>query len=269
MNVEKMKIGIVIPLKSKAVSKNWNTTCENLKSTVNSVSNQTSNLFECVVIGHDCPDFMMGIDPPKGKVRFIKYDTFPPPVIGAVESENQLKYEFDRCHKILAGIAYLKSSFSDITHWFSLDADDLVQDKFVETLQSYHYADSIILDNGYIYFKNTGVINEEDEFSAYCGSSAIISDRLINLPEVIDESSHRSIPFGNISHVNMRQRLQQSGCKVVVAEERVIMYVRDNGENISNAAYANTLYKKMKKFIKMIVKYRHVDRATKQSFGLK
>jgi len=264
-----MKIGIVIPLKSKAVSKNWNTTCENLKSTVNSIMNQTSDSFECVVIGHDCPDFMIGINLQEDKVRFIKYDTFPPPIIGTAESENQLKYEFDRCHKILAGIVYLKNSFLDITHWYSLDADDLIQDKFVEAMQSYDYADSIILDNGYIFFKNTGVINKENEFSAYCGSSAIISDRLIKLPEVIDESSHRSIPFGNFSHVNMRNRLQQSGYRVVVAAERVVMYVRDNGENISNAAYTNTLHKKIKKFIKSIVKYRHVDRATKQSFGLK
>lgn len=264
-----MKIGIVIPLKSKAVSKNWNTTCDNLKSTVNSVINQTSDLFECVVAGHDCPDFMDGIEAKKRNIRFIRFDSFPPPNIGNNETENQLKYEFDRCHKILAGITYLKNLHPDITHWFSLDADDLVSNKFVETLQNYENADAIILDHGFFYFKNTGVINKENEFSAYCGSSAVISDSLIKLPEVVDENSHRSIPFGNISHVHMKDSLQRSGHKVLVANERVIMYVRDNGENISNAAYCDTLYKKIKKFIKMILRYRYVSRASKRSFGLR
>lgn len=263
-----MKIGIVIPLKAKKVSKNWNVTCSNLKNTVNSVAQQTSNLFECVVIGHDLPDFMSRGEILNGSINFSKFDTFPPPNIGVDEADNQLKYEFDRCNKILAGILYLKKSYPDITHWFSLDADDLISDKFIEAMQKYNIADGIILDYGYILFKSTGVINLENEFSAYCGSSAIISDKLIKVPNLIEENTYRTIPFGNYSHVNMRRRLQQSGYNVVVAHDRVVMYVRDNGENISNAAYANTLHKKLKKIFKMILKFQYVNKAIRKSFGL-
>lgn len=264
-----MKVGIVIPLKSKSVSKDWGVTCENLKSTISSVDNQRSNLFECVVVGHDVPDFMKIYNLQNKKIKFKDFDTFPPPVRGLIESENQLKYEFDRCHKILAGITYLKEKYKDITHWFSLDADDLISDRFIVDLQKYNFADGVILDYGYTYFKRTGIINKENEFSAYCGSSALISDKLIKLPKIIEKNSHRSIPFGNFSHVNMRSRLVESGYNIVVADERIVMYVRDNGENISNAAYTDTIYKKIKKFTKMILRYQYVNTAIRRSFGLK
>lgn len=264
-----MKIGIVIPLKAKMVSKDWNATCENLKATILSVVNQTSQNFHCVVIGHDKPDFMTASNLNLEKIDFLKFDRFLPPLVTSIESDNQLKYEFDRCHKILAGIVHLKQSFSNITHWFSLDADDLIHKEFVELMQAYYSGDAIILDSGYVYFKNTGIINNENEFSAYCGSSALISDSLIDIPEIISENSHRCIPFGNYSHVHMRMKLQEIGYKVLIPKERVVMYVRNNGENISNAAYANTIVKRLKKFIKMIVKFRFVDSSTKKAFGLK
>ena len=46
------------------------------------------------------------------------------------------------------------------------------------------------------------------------------------------------------------------------------MYVRDNGENISNAAYCNTAYKKLKKAIKMLIKAKRVDPEERKSFGI-
>lgn len=264
-----MKVGIVIPLKAKVVSKSWHVTTDNLKLTLNSINNQSSNLFECVVVGHDYPSCIDDFESVNDKIRFFKYETFSPPRVGDDESKNQLNYEFDRCNKILEGIIFLKKLYPDITHWFSLDADDLLHRNFVEFMQASSDADAIIIDYGYVYFKDSGVINHEDEFSAYCGSSALISDKLIDVPDSIDETSYRTIPFGSFSHVNMRKRLQDLGHNVYLPRERVVMYVRNNGENISNAAYSNTLYKKFKKFVKMIVRYRLVDNETKKSFGLK
>jgi hypothetical protein len=263
-----MRIGIVIPLKSKKVAKNWDTTIRNLQSTVDSVLAQTTDNFCAVVVGHECPDFFKDADYQNSKCEFIHYTDFEPPVPGEDEAENQLKYEFDRCTKILRGIMHLRNQHPLITHWFALDADDLIRNDFVDVIEKYDEFDVMILDNGYVYFKNTGIINRENEFSAYCGSSSVVSDKVFNLPDRVDQLSFRATPFGNISHMNMKQRLESDGWAISVPTERIIMYVRDNGENISNDGYCNTPYKKFKKIVKSIVHYSHISRDVRKSFGL-
>lgn len=264
-----MKLGIVIPLKSKQVAKNWTTTCKNLESTVRSVLSQLSDQYVCVVVGHEKPTFMAGLQE-HSHCRFLAYKEFAPPITNNMEMENQLKYEFDRCNKILKGIMVLSKEEPDITHWYALDADDFISRDFVNIIYKHKDNDAIILDNGYFYFKNTGVINVENEFSAYCGSSAVLASHLIpELPDIINEKSFRLIPFGNLSHVHMKQNLIKKGLSVAIPDERIVMYVRENGENISNAAYCNTWLKKSKKAIKMFLRARKIDKSVKESFGIK
>jgi hypothetical protein len=263
-----VEIGIVIPLKAKAVSRDWSVISKNLKATVDSVLAQNSDDFYAVVVGHDCPDFFLKQDYLDRKCEFLTYSDFEPPKVGADEPANQLKYEFDRCTKILRGIMHLRTKHPSVTHWFALDADDLIRNDFIEVLKKHERFDAIILENGYFYFKNTGIVNKENEFSSYCGSSSLVSDKIFDLPSLVDEKSYRSTPFGNISHVHMRQRLSDGGKSISVPEERIIMYVRDNGENISNEAYCNTNFQKFKKMIKMIVRYRFMGKDVRASFGL-
>jgi len=263
-----VKVGIVIPFKSKKVAKDWDVACENLNATVDSVLNQKSCNYRAVVVGHDQPEFFEDEHYTESNCPFLYYTDFPPPEAGEDEAENQLKYEFDRCSKILRGIMHLKGRFPDISHWFALDADDLIHDEFISCISEYESADAIILENGYFYFKSTGIINKENEFSAYCGSSAIISDKYFYLPEVFGPRSFKTIPFGGISHVHMKQKMLERGANVVVPDERLIMYVRDNGENISNDAYCNAYYKKLKKFIKMLIRFRFLKNDLRAHFGM-
>lgn len=263
-----MKIGIVIPLKSKSVSKNWAITSSNLEATVKSVSAQICKNYEAVVVGHDEPDFMHSIKK-AGSCGFQYLEELEPPCIGEVEYQNQIRYEKDRCSKILKGIIHLKSNHPDITHWFALDADDLLHDEFVSELQKYEQEKAIVLNYGYVLFKNTGIVNIEDEFSAYCGSSAVLSDCLFQLPTRVLEDNYKEIPYGAISHVSMVEVLKKQGLKVVVPTRRLVMYVRDNGENISNDAYYATPIKRLKKFIKMFIKAKNIDSKTKAHFGLR
>ena len=270
-----MHIGIVIPLKAKIVSKDWDIVCNNLKQTVTSILTQSSTKFSAVVVGHDKPDFLEavrdGIDL-NGTCYFLPFDDFPPPVLDQHDTEgNQLKYESDRCNKILKGIMYLsKNSSPAISHWFALDADDLLRNTFVEILQLYEGADAIILDNGYFLFNSTGIVNEENSFSAYCGSSAILADGLMSLPSKVTsiDSYRKAMPYGSISHVRMRDKLTERGLQVIIPKERLIMYVRDNGENISREAYGTRLFQKFKKYIKMLLKLKFNSVKIKKEFGL-
>ena len=153
-----MYIGIVIPLKAKAVSKNWDMVCKNLKRTVTSILAQSSTEFSAIVVGHDKPDFLEEIRDSidlKGSCYFLPFNDFPPPTLYQNDIEtNQLRYESDRCNKILKGIMHLsKNSSPAISHWFALDADDLLSNVFVETLPLYEGSDAIVLDNGYFLFR--------------------------------------------------------------------------------------------------------------------
>lgn len=263
-----MKIGIIIPLKSKKVATNWSVTCNNLEATVNRVLSQRKTTYEAAVVGHEQPNFMKRLRSTE-PCKFIEFNEFAPPRRGKNIMKNQLKYEFDRCAKILKGIMILSKNYLDITHWFALDADDLISCDFVDVLSKYHDRDAIVLDKGYIYYKNKGVINIENEFSAYCGSSTVLSHRLVkSIPRSIDENNIKATPFGEISHVHMRKKLIEKGYSVAVPDERIVMYVLDNGENISNEAYCSTWFKKSKKLIKMFLKAKKIDKKVKKSFGI-
>ena len=270
-----MYIGIVIPLKAKAVSKNWDMVCKNLKRTVTSILAQSSTEFSAIVVGHDKPDFLEEIRDSidlKGSCYFLPFNDFPPPTLYQNDIEtNQLRYESDRCNKILKGIMHLsKNSSPAISHWFALDADDLLSNVFVETLPLYEGSDAIVLDNGYFLFNSTGIINEENSFSAYCGSSAILSNALMSLPDKVTsiDSYKKAMPYGSISHVFMKDKLTEVGLKVVIPEKRIIMYVRDNGENISKEAYGTRLFQKFKKYVKMLLKFKFRSAKIKEEFGL-
>lgn len=262
-----MKIGILVPLKARCISNDWEVTCRNLELTVASILNQSCSSYHAVVVGHDCPQFMKekNLD---GRCEFLKFDEYQPPEIGDDKSENQLRFEFDRCNKILKGMIFLSKINSGITHWFALDADDLLHKDFVSIVQDYEDSDAIILDHGYFYFKSTGLINVENEFSAYCGSSAIISSKIFDVPIDLSDSAFRKMPFGAISHVHMRQKLISDGYCVSIPNERIIMYVRENGENISNSSSGHNLYVQFKKYAKMLLRVKYVDEKTRNSFGL-
>lgn len=261
-------LGILIPLKSKKVSKDWGITCKNLEATVKSVIAQDNRNFRAVVVGHEKPEVMAKLQS-SDNCEFVYFDEFEPPKPGKNEAENQLKYEFDRCSKILKGIMYLTNTYDDIGFWFSLDADDLISSKFVEEILNYKSYKAIVLDKGYFYFKSTGLFNKENEFSAYCGSSSVLSsDLVLPVPDKISKLSFREIPFGNISHVNMKSWLTTIGVEYKVPKQRLVVYVRDNGENISNDAYCNTPYKKLKKNIKMLLRTRLLSKADLKKFGL-
>ncbi|NQY35786.1 MAG: hypothetical protein HRT37_12615 [Alteromonadaceae bacterium] len=264
-----MKIGIVIPLKAKSISKNWPEVCANVKNTVDSVLSQTNNSFRLAVIGHDCPEQLKGLKH-SGDDVFTSFDELQPPsVVKSDEvSTNQMKYEVDRCSKILKGIMVLKKNDADITHWFALDADDLLHNTFVFNLLQKPDYDAFLIENGYFYFKHWGIFNVTYEFYKYCGSSAVIADKFFNLPSKIDESSFRQIPFGNISHVLMGEYFTTNNINFYVPKPKLLMYVRDNGDNISND-YIDNYYNRIKRNIGILVRIKFLPARIKGYFGIR
>jgi hypothetical protein len=264
-----MRLGIVIPLKSKKVSKNWQVTCDNLLLTINSITNQTLQEFSLVIVGHERPIFL---DYKKNNnVYFQSLIEIEPPRKTSDKENNHLLYEEDRCTKILKGINYLRSIDHKITHWFPVDADDLIDKNFIEYLCNFsvpHIFDAIIIKKGYIYYKRDDIFTFENNISCYCGSSAILADRLVDDGLLVEKGSYKNFIFGNTSHVHMFHSLEQRGLNIHIPKRRLIAYCKDNGENISSELGQKSKVRSVKVFFKKKFKRAFFDLKIKKAFSL-
>ncbi len=195
-----MKIGIVIPLKAKSISKNWSIVEESLFQTLMSIKNQKCQNFEAVVVGHDCPSFLENKEQFGDNISFMLFDTRMPPELSSDQEQNQIKFELDRCSKIYQGYKYLKGY--SVSHVFSLDADDLLRDDFVEFLLEKNTAHSFLIEKGYVFYKSKKILNEINNFSAFCGSSLVASSKLLENSN--NDQDFESFLFRKVGHVAMR-----------------------------------------------------------------
>ena len=263
-----MKLGIVIPLKSKLVSRNWDLTCDNLLRTLGSIQNQSDHCYRVVVVGHEMPSFFNQMSQGFSHISFVSMSEISPPVLTADKLTNQLLYEKDRCSKILKGVQFLRSLYGGVERWYALDADDLIHRDFVKKINKVKAAEAIILNRGYVYYRSSGIFNRENEFSLYCGSSSILSDELLGSCSELNNDSYKHFMFGAIPHTNMMMHCQKHNLNVYVPSERLVMYCRDNGENISAETRSNSILYQSKRFVKMNVKAIWFTRALKRNFGL-
>ena len=235
-----MTIGIVIPLKAKSVSREWSTVEECLFNTLVSLENQSDKNFQAIVVGHDCPSYLEDrVSKFSANISFFKFEDKPPPEITASNTINQDNFELDRCLKIYKGYKILLENYS-ITKLFSLDADDLVRDDFVRFLIKVDSNTSVLIEKGYVFYKNRKVVNKINNFSSYCGSSFISSVSFIQKNQA--DLDFNSFIFRKVGHVSMKDYLLENKVKFITPEESLIMYVRDNGENISRPDNASFLY---------------------------
>ena len=264
----KFKLGIVVPLRARSTTSSWDKVCSNLERTLRSLINQSDADFVATVSGHDCPDFMQGQDPAFEKqISFTEFTDFPPPMDDSDSAKLHMNYEFDRCRKILSGMISLKET-SDVTHWYALDADDLIHPSFVSISKKHANADAVIIDYGFSYYEDTDVIHEENEFSTYCGSCTIMPNRHIELPDSVLLDNFRETWFGGIAHNRMRSTLRERGMDVVVPKERLAMYMRNHGANLSDMRKRESLWLRTKFKIKSIVKKPKMLSAVRREFGL-
>lgn len=242
-----MKIGIIIPLKAKVIAKDWDIVEQSLLNTLLSVVKQSDDRFHVCVVGHDCPSYLNNKIEKLQNVSFVQFADFPPPILGDNNADNQEKFEIDRTAKIQAGYNFLNDKEHDLTHAFPLDADDLVHYKLVEKLSKFGES-NFIIDNGYIYYAQSKVLNKTKAFSTFCGSSSILTTKFINE----NMESGNTFIFKKVGHVHMKDYLSSNNVPFVVPNERLLMYVRDNGENISRLGKLSYFYdikRNLKKWI--------------------
>jgi len=254
-------LGIVIPLKSKLVSNNWDVVCNSLEKTMSSINNQISDQYKVIVVGHECPAFLES----SGVFYNLKEYSPPNPKFEVVDQD---RYTLDKNLKIVKGMMILSKLHEHITHWFPLDADDLLHAKFVDTLMGKELKNGAIIDNGYIYYSDLGRVIPSNEFSLYCGSSSIVASKFISLPNVLNEKTVKSTPFGKYAHMNMNQYFEKElKCDYFRPTENLIMYVLYHGENISDG-YRKSIIDKLKYIIKTFIVGRKLTKIDFKNFSI-
>ncbi len=267
MNTE-FRLGIVIPLRAQSTTSAWDKVCSNLERTLRSIINQSDANVVATVVGHDCPDFMTGESSAfNARIQFNEFTDFPPPTYEKNSVNLYMNYEFDRCRKNLRGMLSLREA-ARVTHWYVLDADDLIHPKFVSIIKQHADADAVIIDRGYSYYENADIIHEENEFSSYCGSCTIIPDRHIKLPDSVSLDNFRETWFGAISHNTMRSTLLRRGMDVSIPKERLAMYIRNHGANLSDMRKEKSLWSSTEFMIKTHIKRPRATSSVKKDFGL-
>ncbi|MCG7638522.1 MULTISPECIES: hypothetical protein [unclassified Alteromonas] len=256
-----MHVGIVIPLKSKKISRDWQVTCQSLHATLSSIENQTNRSFTAIVIGHEKPDFLEYEFP---DIIFETID-FPPPDRASSDFTHQKLVE-DKNLKIVSGIKALRAR-KRVDYWYQIDADDLIHCDFINTITELKVSAAII-ENGYILFKKSGKIIPTNEMSQYCGSTSILADHLIELPNHIDLQSIKCIPWASVAHKNMKDFLQERHPEdYEMLSPYLLCYVLASGDNISDS-WRKSLYQRISHYFKPYVKGKKIPKDLALQFPL-
>ncbi len=114
------RVAFLIPFASRRTKSRWDIACADLRQTLKSVHNSTSESYCVVVAGHEPPDFNIET---KGKACFLSVDHDIPRHQNAVVSGR-----LDKLAKIAAAWNYAKSTWNP-HYLMKLDADDLNLDR--------------------------------------------------------------------------------------------------------------------------------------------
>ena len=244
----KLKLGIVIPLKSKAISKNWDVTVNSLIATLKSVFAQNSTDFIVAVAGHEIPE---GLQTSFPHLHVVKVDFLPPN--RSSPDFNHSKLIQDKNLKIAFAMRALLNN--NVSHWYALDSDDLLSRDFVSTVLRLVCGKSgAIIEGGYLLYQDVCRAIPCKEMSQLCGSTSILSDDLVDIPKTPSLETISGIPWSRIPHMQIRQFFDnETTAPYTVIQEPILGYVLASGDNISDR-WRDNFWRRMKAKAKPFLK---------------
>jgi len=259
-----MKLGIVIPLKAKSVSRNWEATTTALHRTLCSVRQQSHASFEAIVVGHDRPQFMDEFQP---HVTFAVTTNPAPTLTTASEfSKNNNRYTFDKNFKILQGMQLILDR--GISHWYTLDADDLLCVNFVETLAADGCKNGAVLDGGYLVYPHIGRYIACAELSQYCGSTSVLTAEQAEMTKDITTPTTADCAWFRYPHTKMHSYFRDElDIPYTSFSDPIVGYVLGHGDNCSDGYRTNPLNRFRSK-LKPWLKGKPIDNQLAQNLGL-
>jgi hypothetical protein len=255
-----MTLGIIVPLKSKQISRDWQVTSETLKSTINAISSQSNQDYFVAVVGHDCPEFLSSLN--HHKINFTRVD-YPAPDRQAANFTNQELIN-DKNLKIINGLLLLEKK--SLSYIYQLDSDDLIHKDFVKTVLSQNECAGMIINGGYIYYKSLQRIIPTKHVHHLCGSTNIISTKYLSFPPKADLKYVNDVPWTKYRHMNLckffNNDINQS---FETIETPLLAYVVASGDNFSDR-WRNSWFKQLKWYLRPYVLGKKTDDLFNKNF---
>lgn len=238
--MEKLKLGIVIPLKSKVISKSWEVTVNSLLATLTSVYAQNKTDFVVAVAGHEIPE---GLQTSFPDLKVVQVDFLPPD--RSAPDFNHGKLIQDKNLKIAFAMRALANT--GVTHWYALDSDDLLSRDFVSTvLRLVRGKSGAVIEGGYLLYHDVYRAIPCEEMSQLCGSTSVLSDDLVDIPTTPSLESISGIPWSRFPHMQIRHFFDsEATVPYAVIQEPILGYVLASGDNISDR-WRDNFWKRMK-----------------------
>lgn len=171
----------VIPIKSRKISRSWETLSKLFERCLKSTCNQTSPNFRVVVVCNEQPSIQFE----HPNVEYIKVDFAPPVNSLELKEKEFIGYDYiasseiisqdkDKARKIVTG---LKSAEKfQPSHIMFVDADDCVSRYLAEFVEQHQDADGWVMKKGYIYKEGSKFLYQNvKNFNHICGTSIIIN----------------------------------------------------------------------------------------------
>ncbi len=202
----KKNLTFVIPIRHPENANSWDMTKKNLQETLLSISAQTSDNWQCIVVANHGSD--LPIMPNNCRICYVD---FPPNQLHAQgDVDKEVFYEafrVDKGRRVLAGMLCAGE-----THFFMIvDDDDFVHRELCAFVGKDLSANGWYIDNGYVWGEGGSLLIEQSGFHLFCGTSHIINSDLYELPETFEDADMENVKLMMGSHVKIKQVLDERG----------------------------------------------------------
>ena len=277
------RVVFLIPFASRRTKSRWDIACADLRQTLKSVHNSTSESYCVVVAGHEAPDFNIET---KAKACFLSVDHDIPRHQNAVVSGR-----LDKLAKIAAAWNYAKSTWNP-HYLMKLDADDLISSRLVQWLENFGREPGYLIKHGWLWQSGARHLLQFTEYlDRVCASCLIIRSDVADqkgpfLTEVegiqLNEASlnfaasdHYSLVPGsgtstlllNDSHQRYAAQFAYLGHKLSTLPFRAVIYRIGNPD--SNSAALETGRPSLRMVLGTIRRTKLMTTTLKREFALK
>jgi len=281
-NYSPPRVAFLIPFASQRTKSRWDIACADLRQTLRSVHNSTSESYCVVVAGHEPPNFNVETN---AKACFLSVDHDIPCHQNAVVSGR-----LDKLAKIAAAWNYAKSTWNP-HYLMKLDADDLISSRLVQWLENFGREPGYLIKHGWLWQSGTRHIIQFTEYlDRVCASCLIIRSDVADqkgpfLTEVegiqlngasLDFAArdHHSLVPGsgtstlllNDSHQRYAAQFAYLGHKISTLPFRAVIYRIGNPD--SNSAALETGQPSLRMLLGAIRRTKLMTRTLKREFAL-
>ncbi len=261
-----MKLGIVIPLKSRRVSKDWTKVSACLEGTLSSLCRQSSDHWSAVVVGHEKPELSWNDWDEKISWLESHFDLPPLREGGSFYNHRDFDYILDKNRKTALGMRSMASQ--GITDWFVLDADDFLHRDFVKTYCEQTPQAGWLVNKGYLWYADLRRWSKTENLLNLCGSTAILSASLFDLPGSDRDEELKKIPWCRLSHSDMKSFLAPHlAGRDPFFPLPAVAYTLSHGDNCSDE-FRDTPLKQFKLWVKKRLTTQKLNREFSKVFGI-